>query len=456
MKTIAIIGGGVSGLAALHLLRTRHTDTCIPTLFEREDRLGGTVGTDRIGGFQTDWGPNGFLDKVPLTLQIVSELGLDDRLAPASPKAEKRFIYHRGQLNEISASPPKFLASPLLSAWGRLRLIAEPFIKQKKDELDESVFDFAARRIGKEAASVLIDPMVSGIFGGDASKLSLKACFPVMVQMERKHGSLFRALIARKRAGSKGGPAGPAGHLTSFKGGLYTLIERFRDRYAGEIKTTRSVSSIAFENQRFVLSFANGATDSFDAVICSTPAYDTAELLRGCDADIASVLDSIPYASIAVVSLGFERSVVEHPVDGFGFLVPRSEKLRILGSIWTSSIFPDRCPEGMVQFRTMIGGATDPEAVHLSDGSLLDIVTSELAPILTIKNSPTFFRVFKYERGIPQFILGHPEKVRQLETLCGRYPGLQLAGNAYEGIGLNDCVLRAEKVVTRLIEQIVD
>jgi oxygen-dependent protoporphyrinogen oxidase len=454
MKTVAIIGGGISGLTALHFLRTRCQDRFAPTLFEKEDRLGGTIGTDRINGFQTDWGPNGFLDKVPLTLQVVSELGFTDQLDPANPRAEKRFIFRHGRLNEITPSPPKFLTSPLLSPPGRLRLIAEPFIKQKKDELDESVFDFAARRIGKEAATTLIVPMVSGIFGGDAKKLSLKACFPVMVEMEREHGSLFKALLARKKAGSKGGPAGPSGRLTSFKGGLYALIERYRDKYGEFIKPAAPVESISRSENSFALSFADGSADTYDAVICATPAFVAAEILRELNADIASLLDSIPYASIAVVSLGYNRSQIGHPVDGFGFLVPRVEKPRILGSIWTSSIFSDRAPEDMVLFRTMIGGATDAEAVHLSDGSLLDIVTSELTPILRIDGSPVFYRVFKYPQGIPQFILGHPEKIRQLEALCAKYPGLHLVGNAYEGIGLNDCVLRADKIVTRLVEQL--
>jgi len=250
MKKVAIIGGGISGLAALHFFISRHASDIEAVLLEKDNRLGGTIGTDRIDGYVSEWGPNGFLDRVPLTLQLVEELGIGHLLAPAESNSGKRFIYAHGRLNEISASPVKFMTSPLLSTAGRLRLAMEPFIRQKRDwEVEESVFDFAARRIGPEAARTLIDPMVSGIFGGDARQLSLASCFPIMVQMEKEHGSLVRAMIARmrqaKRQGKTGaGPAGPSGHLTSFSGGLQTLIDTLHTRYASRIRLDHEVTRI--------------------------------------------------------------------------------------------------------------------------------------------------------------------------------------------------------------------
>ncbi len=456
MKKVAIIGGGVSGLAALHFLKTRHSAWCDAVLLEKENRLGGTTGTERIGGFISEWGPNGFLDRVPLTLQLVDELGLRHLLAPAESQSGRRFIYVRGKLHEISASPVKFMTSPLLSAAGRMRLMKEPFVKPKRDwDVDESVFDFAARRIGPEAARTLIDPMVSGIYGGDARRLSLRSCFPIMVEMEREHGSLVKAMIARlraaKQAGKKGaGPAGPAGHLTSFKGGLQTLIDMLHRKYKPSIKLNHDVRRVTVSGGRYLAEGIGGFAEHFDGVICSSPAFAAADITSALDAEMSALLTDIPYASIAVVCLGYRREDVGHNLDGFGFLIPRTEGKRILGCIWSSSIFPDQAPAGMIQLRTMIGGATDPEAATMNDNRLVDIVATDLKSILDISGAPAYVKIFKFSRGIPQFVLGHPVKMAALEQRLEAFPGFQLTGNAYDGIGLNDCVVRSDKVVTHI------
>ena len=455
MKRIAIIGGGISGLSALHFLRRRFGDGCEVVLFEREGRLGGTIGADRSNGFVSDWGPNGFLDRVPLTLQMVHELGADDKLFPARSASGKRFIYRHGRLHEISPSPPAFLRSPLLSVRGRLRLVGEPFIRKRRGDEDESIFDFAVRRIGREAAETLIDPMVSGIFGGDARALSLQACFPIMREMEDKHGSLVRALIARKRAAAKAGhekspgPAGPAGHLTSFVNGLFTLIEVFAATYREHIVIGVEIEKIVKTETGYRLVNASGDGDRFDAVICAAPAYVASSVTADLDNALSHLLAEIPYAPIAVVCLGYRRQDVGHDLNGFGFLVPRSEGKRILGSIWTSSIFPNQAPEGMVQLRTMIGGATDPPAAGLADDALLDIVTNDLRPIVGITGPPIYIRIFKYDRGIPQFVIGHPQRMQRLDDLLRNHQGLYFTGNAYKGVGLNDCVVRSEQIASQ-------
>lgn len=452
MKRVAIIGGGISGLTALHFLRHRHADQVEVTLFEKDNRLGGTIGTDREGGFISDWGPNGFLDKVALTLQVVAELGLDDKLDSANPRSEKRFIYRYGSLHEINPSPAKFLRSGVLKLSGRLRLITEPLIKARRDDNDESIFDFAWRRIGREAAENLVAPMVSGIYGGDAKKLSLRACFPVMEQMERESGSLFKAMITRKKAGSKGGPAGPGGILTSFHGGLYTIIERLNEKYADFIHTGAPITSLTRDGNCYRLQIEADVSDLFDGVICAAPAYKASELTKSLDEKLSALLASIPYAPIAVVSLGYKRSDIDHDLDGFGFLVPQVEGLRILGSIWTSSIFSDRAPEGMVQLRSMIGGATDVESINWDDNRLIGTVRGDLGKILGVTAEPVFTKIFRWKQGIPQFILGHPEKMRQLEQMTSAWSGLYFTGNAYDGIGLNDCVVRSEKAVRQIID----
>lgn len=455
---VAIIGGGISGLSALHFVRLRFGDACRVILYERESRLGGTIGTDRSDGFVSDWGPNGFLDKVPLTLRMISELGADHLLDPADSKSGKRFIYRGGRLHEISPSPIAFLRSPVLSIGGRLRLLREPLVRTPRADDDESVFDFAARRIGREAAETLIIPMVSGIFGGDARELSLKSCFPIMREMEDKHGSLFRALLARKRESGhtvddmSAGPAGPGGRLTSFRNGLNTLVEVFADTYHDDIRTGYVVNRIEKSDRQYRIINDAGESESADAVICAAPAFAAAGLVADLDRSLASLLNEIPYASIAVVSLGFRRQDVGHDLNGFGFLIPRNQGIRILGSIWTSSIFSERSPEGMVQMRTMVGGATDPGAAALSDSELLEIVTGELTPIVRLGGAPAYMRIFRYDRGIPQFVIGHPARLERMERILQDYPGLYFTGNAYEGVGLNDCVLRSEKIVGRLAD----
>jgi oxygen-dependent protoporphyrinogen oxidase len=452
--SVAIIGGGISGLSTLHFLKRRLANDVSISLFEADSRLGGTIGSDRCDGYVCDWGPNGFLDRVPLTLQLVEELELRDKLRPANPQADNRFIYRHGRLHAISASPIKFMTSSLLSLRGRLRVTMEPLIKPKRDDTDESVFDFAARRIGREAAEAMIDPMVSGIFGGAAKAVSLRSCFPVMEEMERNYGSLFKAMLAKKKTGKNAGPAGPSGRLTSFNNGLYTIIERFHELYGDLIHKDSPVQRIIKTPQGYQVEFSGKPSEIFSAIVVAIPAFAAAQILRDADRQLSDLLGQIPYASLAVCGFGYSGDKRAQELDGFGFLVPRTEGKRILGSIWTSSIFQDQAPAGQVLLRTMIGGYTDPAAVQLSDNELISLVHGELTSILGLQTRPAFVRIFRYEKGIPQFTLGHSDRMRQIDQRLDTLPGIYLASNAYSGIGLNDCVTRAlesaEKLVTHL------
>jgi oxygen-dependent protoporphyrinogen oxidase len=447
---IAIIGGGISGLSALHFLKRRLANNVSISLFEAESRLGGTIGSDRIGGYVCDWGPNGFLDRVPLTLQLVDELSLQHKLRPANPQADNRFIYRHGRLHSISASPIRFMTSSLLSLRGRLRVTMEPLIKPKRDDTDESVFDFAARRIGREAAEAMIDPMVSGIFGGDAKAVSLRSCFPVMEEMERNYGSLFKAMLARKKTGKNAGPAGPSGRLTSFDNGLYTIIERFHELYGDQIRKDSPVQRIIKTPQGYRVEFSEKPPETFSAVVLATPAFVAAQILRDADRQLSDLLNQIPYASLAVCCFGYGDDKRARELDGFGFLVPRNEGKRILGSIWTSSIFKDQAPAGRVLLRSMIGGFTDPAAVKLTDDELILLVHGELTDILGLQTKPAFVRIFRYDKAIPQFTLGHSDRLQQIDRRLSTLPGIYLASNAYSGIGLNDCVSRALECAEKL------
>jgi len=457
MLEALIIGGGISGLTVAHASGLgSQPGKC--ELWECTGRLGGTIGTDRIEGYSVDWGPNGFLDREPLTLRLVDELGLKSSLEPANPKSEERFIVKRGRLHPVPFSPAKMISTGLLSPLEKVRVFCEPLIPARRGDGDESIFDFAARRIGRAAAETFVDPMVSGIYGGLARELSLPACFPMMREMEIRYGGLVKALIARQRekrrsAGKvgeaktkSGGPTGPGGHLTSFKSGFALIIERLGDQLESIIKKNRTISRIRRVDDAWEITDQTGLTQQARKVVVACPAYAAAPLFRDFDRDLSAAFAEIPYAPIIVVATGHRRTDIRHPLDGFGFLIPRNQGMRTLGSIWTSSIFEGRAPEGFVQFRSMLGGAGDPSILELSDDQLWITLQRELDPLIGIRNDPAFIRIYRWEQGIPQYKIGHRERRAKLEQLVSHHPGLFITGNAYCGISLNDCVKMAYRV----------
>ncbi len=447
---VIIIGGGISGLAALHYLRQDKPNLKVK-LFEAEPRLGGTIGTDRIDGYSFDSGPNGFLDREPLTLQLCDELGLKEQLERANESVNNRYILKGGRLRSVPMSPPKFLMADIISWPGKMRIALEPFSKKRPDGIDESIYDFACRRIGREAADYLVQPMVSGVYGGVAQKMSLQSCFPIMREMEDEHGSLFKAMIAKAKAakakGKKsGGPSGPGGWLTSFKGGLDRIVVRFQETYAPFISTGKSAESIMRSDGGFVVKFKDGFSETTRNVIMATPSYETAKMTAKLSPELSQALGSIPYAPIAVVCAGYHAKQVKDPVNGFGFLVPKKENRKILGSIWTSSIFADRTPQGMVQFRTMVGGDGFHESVDLTDEELLTAVKQDLGEIMHITGEPEMVKMYRWKYGIPQYRVGHRKLLDTIERELTSIGGTHIAGNAYYGIGLNDCVKQSHKV----------
>ncbi len=446
---VVIIGGGISGLSVLHFVRTRRPELSV-RLYEADSRLGGTIGTDVIDGHSFDWGPNGFLDREPLTLKLCGELGLDQMLERANANVSKRFILRDGRLREVPVSPLRFMVSDILSLSGRLRILREPFAKSSERE-DESIDEFASRRIGREAADYLVQPMVSGVFGGLADRLSLRSCFPVMHEMESRYGSLVRAMIAKRQAARqekrrRGGPAGPGGWLTSFHGGLYRLIERLAEHYAEFVQTKTPVDQVSRNGAGYVVQIVGGESVCACELVLAVPAYRAATLVRGLSAELSEQLASIPYAPIAVVCLAFDRDAVAHPLDGFGFLVPAKERRSILGSIWTSSIFSARSPEDQVQLRTMLGGDGNHAIKDMTDRELISRACQDLRGIVGSRNEPGLSRVYRWRRGIPQFVVGHSERLERIETELRRLGNIHVAGNAYYGVGINDCVKQASRI----------
>jgi len=454
-KRIAIAGGGIAGLAAAFYLAERLGDRAEIRLYEKERRLGGTIGTTREEGYLVDWGPNGFLDREPLTLEFIDKIGLTADLYRANDNSNKRFIFRKRRLREISANPVKFMTGGLLSIPGRLRILREYFVPPRGGDGDESVFDFAARRIGREAAEMLIDPMVSGIFGGDARQLSLGACFPVMEKMERDYGGLIKALLARKKekkgATQKGGPAGPSGHLTSFRGGLYTLVERLEQHLRAVIETGNGLNRIKHNPDGTISLKLDDGERVCDYLILAVPSFIAGRILTETAPEASDLLQQIPYSNLAVVAQGYRREDISRPLDGFGFLVPHNQKRRILGSIWTSIIFPEQAPDGSALFRTMLGGALDNQIVEESRDHLAEIAHRELSDIMGITGAPSFTRIFVWKKAIPQYVLGHRERLQRIYYLVNRLESIYLAGNAYTGIGLNETIKRSASLAGDII-----
>lgn len=445
---VAILGGGVTGLcAAFYLAKAYGRDGVL--LLEASDYVGGHTRTEHVDGFLCDRGSNGFLNREPLTLQWVENLGLSDRLRTANEAAAHRFILKNERLMEV-IGPPKFLLTSLLSVRGRLRLMCEPLIKPKRDDAPESIWDFAARRIGREAADMMVSPMVTGIFGGDAHQLSLAHCFPRMAAMEREYGGLVKALIAKKRENKAASPIGPAGVLTSFDKGMGFLPESAAAKLADRIRPQTKVVGLRWQDGCYSVDTEPGMTIRAESVVVAVPAYAAAPIVAGLDDNLAQALDAIAYADILVICTGHRREEIQHDLNGFGFLVPRNQHKRVLGCIWTSSLFPNQAPKDWALLRTMYGGYTDPEVLNLSDLELMDYLKKEVGSILGFDRNPELIRIYRHKRGIPQYLLDHEQHMETIEAAERRFPGLVFAGNAYRGVGLNDCVVSAHRAITQL------
>jgi oxygen-dependent protoporphyrinogen oxidase len=380
-------------------------------LFEQLPRPGGKVWTEQTGGYLVEQGPEGFLSSSPRTLELAAELGIAEDATPASTESDARYVYADGRLHRVPMGPPGMLRSRILSLGGRLRLFCEPFMPRGRNG-EESVTAFATRRLGWQAAERLVGPMVSGIHAGDPERLSMAAAFPKLVELERRYGSLTRGLIASKleakRTGARvGGPSGPAGRLTSFKGGLRQLMEALRTKLGDVVRFDSEVVEVRSEGDQWRVGLAAGQERSFDSLVIATEPWYAATLLHTVDGELAEALAGIPSTPVVAVALGFRESEIGGSPAGFGFLVPRGEGVRILGCLWSSSTFPNRAPQGNVLLRALLGGMMDQQAVNLGDEDLLDVVFDDLKKSMGITATPELVRIFRYPRAIPQYTLGH-------------------------------------------------
>jgi len=449
---IGILGAGISGLAVGQAILARNPSAEL-LVFEAGSRVGGKVFTETTPeGYICEWGVNAFLDKSPRTLELCRELGLD--VLPADVSAKRRFVFSEGRLHKLPEKPPEFFLSNLLSLPGRLRVAGEVFSGRAKKS-DETLAEFGTRHLGREAFEKLIDPMASGVFAGDARKMSLKSCFPRIHEVESEYGSLIRGLItlqkAARKAGAKETPGpGPGGVLTSFENGMSVLTSTIAESLGPRIRLNSAVDSVSFANGNYVVHTAD-SEEEFEALIVASPAYAQAGMLRELEPQISGLLGEIEYPALSVVCMGYRKQDVGGAMDGFGFLVPSSERRDILGTVADSYVFPNRAPRGHVLLRTLVGGARKPELADLPEEQLLSLVQSNLKDIMGITADPVFAKVYRHERAIPQYLVGHQRRLEQIDLRLAKFPRLVLTGNAFRGVSLNDCVLNANRTAKMLL-----
>jgi oxygen-dependent protoporphyrinogen oxidase len=451
-----VVGAGVSGLVCAYAFRKAGIDAYV---VESNATPGGVIRSERRDGYLLEFGPQSF-NATSALLNLCRELHIDDQLLPA-PGNAPRYVLVKGTLRRVPLSPPAFIASSLFGPVTKLRVLRDILGRSSPPESDESVAAFTRRKFSRELLDKLVGPFVSGIYAGDPEKLSLRSAFPQLYEAEKSAGSVIRGLLfsAKKRSASAEKPT-----LQTFREGNQALIEALTANLGSNLRygvtaqrirlTTAShhagISAPAFEVT--VIDNSREELLTTNRLIIAIPTQQAASLLRDVDPQFESALSAIVYAPVAVVSLGYPKTAVRHSLDGFGFLVPRSSGLRILGTVWNSSLFPNRAPDGHVLLTSFVGGATDPDAVSLRESKIVSTVHRELASVLGISQPPSFSHVQAWPRAIPQYNLGHSQHMNRLAQLQSKYRSIRLIGNYLRGPALGACVEQALTVAAEAIK----
>jgi protoporphyrinogen/coproporphyrinogen III oxidase len=461
MKRIAIVGGGISGLAAAFALeeRRRAGEALQFAVYESGPRFGGVLLTEQVEGCLVEAGPDSFLTEKPWAADLCRRLGIADQLIGSNDGDRKTYILVKGKLVPMpdglmfmvptQLSPA--LLTPLFSASTKLRVAREWWYPARQSDGDESVAALVERHYGAEMVDRLADPLLAGVYGGEASQLSARAVLPRFVEMESKYGSLGRGMLAARKNVKRSQPGLPI--FSSLKGGMQQLAEALVNGLSPDVlRANAPVQAVQRQDRGWVVS-AGYASDRFDAVIVATPASAASQLLEIASADLASELRAISYSSSVTVALGFDKSVRATLPPGFGFLVPRREGKRLLAATFVHNKFPHRAPADRALLRCFLGGSRDEQVLQLADENILDIVRDELRQILGVKADPLFTRLYRWKGAMAQYTVGHLERLQRIETLLRQLPGLALAGNGYRGIGVPDCIRSGETAVQKLLAE---
>ncbi|MEN3333379.1 MAG: protoporphyrinogen/coproporphyrinogen oxidase [Blastocatellia bacterium] len=465
-KQVVVIGAGIAGLVCAYRLKSLGVDVL---LIESSNRIGGVMQSEMSDGYLIERGPNSSQGTEEL-MALVEELGLLDELVEGDPKAPA-YVYYNGQLHAVPAGAGAFIKSKLLSIGGKLRIFGEPFIGKRMATDEESILSFARRRLGREAAERMVAPFVSGIYAGDAEKISVQAAFPRLWNLEATYGGLIRGTIAKAREARRAHKAArdvldkaapTRRRLVSFKHGMGVLPHTLAVKIGEDL-----ITGIADSNSRdgtpaislrrdapqpppgFVVEFKHAGNHqrvTADQIIIATPAKAAALIIESLSTELSQLLDGIYYPPLAIIYLAYEIDKVRTPLDGFGFLVPPSEGLNLLGCVWNSSLFANRAPQGKALLTVFIGGARKPETARLPDAELVSMAHTEMQKVLGITGEPTVVGITRWQRAIPQYNIGHRDRAERIEALLKESPGLHLIGNYLHGVSTGDVIKEADRV----------
>jgi len=469
-KRLVIVGGGITGLAAAHaaLARAREVGSTLSvTILEESPRFGGSLVTERANGFLLDAGPDSWVSSKPQASALATALGLEGRLIGTSPEARRYFIAWGGRLHAVPEGlvlgvPTRLgaLTGTGLFSWaGKARMALEPLVSRRPfdGDDDESIADFAARRLGSEAAERLVAPLLGGISAGDASDLSVRSAFPQLVAMERDHGSLVRGMRAAMRARrASPQPRDQGSAFVSLEGGVGDLVTALTDRLRGDgakLRPGTGVVQIAPHGSAWAVHTRQGERVEADAIVVAVAAPVAAQVLGPLDSSVGQALSSLTFASTATVFLGYRRSEVRHPLDGSGFVVPRALGRPVLAGTWVSSKWRGRAPDGQVLVRVFFGGTSGEATLERDDDALVRLAREELRVLMGLDAAPVLSRVFRFAGKSPQMRVGHLVTMRTIhERLTRVAPALRLAGGGYDGIGIPDCIRQGQEAARTLVD----
>ena len=460
MRRVVVIGGGISGLAAAHRL-VELDPTLHVTLLEASPHLGGTLRTEQREGFLLERGPDSFISEKPEAVALAKRLRVESRLIETNPHHRRSFIVRNGRLRPVPEgfqllAPSRiwpFLTTDIFSLAGKARMSADLFLPRKTTNGtdDESLASFVRRRLGREALERMAQPMVGGIYTADPETLSLRATLPRFLDMERDHRSLILAMLRKARLQT--GTSGARYSLfLSFDQGLQVLVDALEAAIHG-CKVQLNTKVVAIERHSgWRIKTENEDTIEADAICLAVPAYVAAQLLSNVNSELASQLNQIKYASTATINFGYRRNAIQHGLDGFGFVVPFVEKRSLIACTFSNVKFPGRAPDDHALLRAFVGGALQPEMFALEETEMVRLVEQDLRELLRIKESPLFVEIAKWEKSMPQYEVGHLDRITAIENQLAQLPNLSLAGNAYRGAGIPDCVRSGETAAQKLID----
>ena len=465
-KRIVVIGGGITGLAAANRIKEiaaeKHPGLEV-LLIEASERTGGPIRTIERDGFLVEEGPDAFITTKPWGLNLCRRLGLDGELIETNDSKRRTYILRGSDLVEIPEgfvmlAPSRltpFLTSPLFSWPGKLRMLLDLVIPRRRGG-DESVAGFVRRRLGSEALDRVAQPMIGGIYTGDAERLSLRATMPQYLELEEEHGSVITGMLRSYRQKSRARKKDSGARYSmfvSFKKGMSTLTGKLAYGLGEAVRLGEKVSEVTKSGGRYTVSTDKGVYEA-DGVVITTPAFVTAKLVEKLDPETAALLSGIEYASSAVAVLAYKLSDIKRPIDAFGFVVPALEKKRLIACSFSSEKFPGRAPEGYTVLRAFTGGMLDPGVLDLDDDAIVEKLKSELAPVLGITGEPVFGFLKRYPNSLPQYYVGHLDLVQKIANGVKKLRGLEVAGSAIGGVGIPDCINSGESAAEKVVETV--